>query len=65
MAKLDSNFTVEDVRYDVTNSFAKVCLLIGQQLIDTGEKDGKLVDIAGKLSDACELMRKYSDERDC
>ena len=61
MAKLDTNFTVEDVRYDVTNSFDKVCLLIGKHLINTGTKDDELVAIAGKLSDACELMRKYSD----
>ena len=65
MAKLDSNFTVEDVRYDVTNSFAKVCMLIGQRLIDTREKDDELVEIAGKLLDACNLMRKYNDEHEC
>ena len=65
MDELDTGFTVDDVKYDVTNDFDKVCLLIGKRLITTGTKDDELVTIAGKLNDACKLMRKYSDERDC
>lgn len=65
MDNLDTGFTLDDVKYDVTNSFDKVCLLIGQRLINTGKKDDELVEIAGKLSVACELMRKYNDEHDC
>lgn len=65
MDNLDVKYTVDDVKYDVTKSYTRICILIGQRLIKTGKKDGKLVEIAGKLSDACDLMRKYNDERDC
>lgn len=61
MDKLDTGFTVDDVKYDVTNSYTRICILIGQHLIKTGNKDDELVEIAGKLSAACELMRKYSN----
>lgn len=65
MDNLDVKYKVDDVKYDVTKSYNRICILIGKHLIDTGKKDGKLVAIAGKLSDVCELMRKYSDSRDC
>lgn len=65
MDNLDVKHTFDDVKYDVTKSYNRICILIGKHLIDTGKKDGKLVEIAGNLSDVCELMRKYSDEWDC
>lgn len=65
MDTLDVKFTLDDVKYDVTKNYDRICILIGQRLINTGNKDDELVAIAGKLSVACKMMREYSDERDC
>ena len=61
MDNLYTGFTVDDVKYDVTKSYDRICILIGKHLINTGTKDDKLVAIAGKLSAACKMMRKYSN----